>query len=1402
MKHIGHGFIIILIISASISFVFQPSINSTSFSDPKEKFLGEIKNYAMGGELDDTISKEQVLVVSSSSNSLVSEFYLKAKVGERYFHFLPFQSRASLRKIASNPTVISILPDIYINQTTQSFTQTGSIGTNSLVAKDIMGLEGVWKDYNVTGDGVKLGIVDSGVDFGQSDLIDSPLRLSSGITASFDASGNGLAYSNTTLKAFTELGKTYLPLENSTIYGRIGETGELVSNIDLGLQLENLEITNITHPSKSGNYRVGLIIQYGQVEGIANQFFIFVLTDYKITGIYDTMYIDYDTSLAISLARNGDILANGEKYLSLVKWSIKNEVPVNSVHPIAAKDIDGDGINDISAGALATTIIRDRSLSTKVYARGINPDGKLVGLMYDTIGHGTASAASAAGRGIYRYPIFDDKNTKEIENSTLYSLPGSAPHASVLATKWSTLNDAILSWFWTAGMEFDSLGNLDVVDTEHVADITSNSWGLGNIASTGAQRGMDIYSLLLDLMSAPNLLYSGYQGMLFVVSAGNGGSGSGTVATPASASMALTIGSSNNYIFLENNGRNDVSFFSSRGPTPYGAIKPDLVTPGNTGYTLHTLSTASGNGTYSTGTFGGTSEAGPRGAGVVALMYEAIRSKSQTPDLGTVRTILKSTATDLGFEVTAQGAGLINAYDAVGSVLGNNWIIASNTYNSKNLGEKLQDAFKLNFGNAFDHPLYSNPIPDTFLSVDSQDLLQNIDFTFSYGNGTTANISSLPVSFKTMNQFNSTNFKFSSKGDEFTEINLEPYLPENYRSSDLLHISLSLTKQSWENLLQSGLTTPDLLLYDQTTGKIVYDIMSQRTWVQQLYSGKPIDDFLGSAYLKFSDPGYVDSVPGWKGLDYLGYAQAYSYQEFILGYTKTDNKISISESKILQSSFPTLFVGDQKFPIFINLIDNVGLGINAHEYPVLNENTIYRQDSVFGTLDWGYRPENGDFRYYEFSVPVEATYFAVQVAWNASDMIADAFLFNSSGVLIASSDVTYIGGGVYESSTSEEGKQNLLVHADTQTYYLMLHFAQMPFSAEPQEFTVFSRYLTLDEIPKPEAQFSQDISGSISGQLLLNVSDYHLDDFPELKVSTMDISPQQGRNGNYTNKLQSNNLEYGLLSDFIYAEDVQFLEFYEGEKVNLFLEWEGDFDLDIYVLDINSEGDFKIDELQSTGTSPYIGFEVASFAAKNSGFYGIYIDVYNGSGPDVSYTLHWESRNGPIIKSNTNSASVDTPYFPDGEYSLAVYYNTNFGIKFEDRFDILLENHDNFTSSLVSPINGDVLDGSVLVEWSASTSVLARVTITQNSVSEIIANGVTESSVTFDSSLFTNGPVEITVELTNGIFMHTYYVMVEFDNIFTSSLQPIETSNNSLPIDLYVVAFAFLPLFWIRKKKE
>ncbi|HHN94454.1 MAG TPA: hypothetical protein ENK17_06775, partial [Anaerolineae bacterium] len=159
-------------------------------------------------------------------------------------------------------------------------------------------------------------------------------------------------------------------------------------------------------------------------------------------------------------------------------------------------------------------------------------------------------------------------------------------------------------------------------DPAMAPDVVNCSWGNHNGALTTFQ------SDLRALRAA---------GINVIFAAGNDGPSASSVNSPAALPEAFAVGASDQ--------DEEVANFSSRGPSPWGEIRPHVVAPG-----VDVYSSLPG-GVY--GSWSGTSMAAPHVSGLVALM----RSVSPTVSITRAAYLITSTAVPLGDPVPNNDAG-------------------------------------------------------------------------------------------------------------------------------------------------------------------------------------------------------------------------------------------------------------------------------------------------------------------------------------------------------------------------------------------------------------------------------------------------------------------------------------------------------------------------------------------------------------------------------------------------------------------------------------------------------------------------------------------------------------------------------------------------------------------------
>ncbi len=1332
------------------------------------------------------------MAMSSSPDPVGDEYLPPLDLGEKYLHFVRADSVREVKEGVYNPAISTMILDRRMDLDSPDVTPQ----ENSGYFQDVSNTQRVNNELNITGRDVVIGITDTGIDFGNTELSSAMQRLPSGISASFDPTGSGLAATDLSVQAETVDGVTYLPLEGKSVIFWGADQQSYINSTSVGIQLNNIEITGISQKSKSGTYKVGIAYAPFFAQQQINSYFIFVLVDSVDPTRYDTLYIDMDTSFGISLALNDFIFEAGSLYRELVDWSLNDEVPYGNDNPILAYDWDGDGVNDFSLGALASTLdlagVVDQGL-----VQGIDPIGGGFAFISDAVGHGTMTASAAAGRGIVKFPIYDNPETDDVENSTLYTIPGSAPDAMIISTKGYQLTDFLIGWLWVAGLE-PTLTEWRV-NRDHLVDISSNSWGDGSHLTE--LKSVDFFSFFLDGLSTPNFFdvlgssfgvtYSDYPGISFVVSMGNGGPGFGTIASPGAASLAFTVGASTSFLEYGWTQKDDVALFSGEGPTPLGYVKPDAVALGSFGYVTEPLAAAKGNGSIASRTFGGTSEAGPRAAGMFALMYEALRSKGQKADLGTVRTILKSTAKDLGFDPVTQGAGLLDAYSAVSSALGGPQIIVRDYQSPVLIGERMNDGFNLLFG--VDHPLLNGSVPDSAVMVDPAALADGRRIELVYGNGTVVPSASASLSF--LDEIAEDTFSITTRSDYNRSI---PGSVQIDQSTVLLEVITSLTEESNDQLLRTGLSAPAIRLVN-SEGVFVAEAYTT-AYSTVFFVGFPFEDMDSTLRFLITDPGYENGVTGWQPLNYEVTVRQYVRTAWdIASYNSTDLVGDFDEQDYRTGvlSFSSGGVTTAMIPLAYAPVLNVGFMDGADFLgDQVADNFFYELDETLPSWNWlgsTARPEAGDHRFYYLDVPHNATFLAISVQWNVNPLLPNLYLYDTNGTFFQTSDVQYLGSGYYTGSTSSEFAQNMIVPTSGGRYVLETHVTETPFSSEPVELKVLARYLTIESLPDPSPDFSQDINGTVTGDLVIDASGYSVAQLPEIEVDRMSLAVYQETNTTIQQTLKLTDLEKGPGSPEITLEK----KFVKGEKVTMVLNWttQGSVDLDLMVM-YNG-----VDVLNGLGTTPSAAEEVVTFGVKEAGEYSILIDFINGSTfSDIDINLFIDSRNGPIFRSNSPDITLSSDLFPNQLYLIELTVGTNFGVEFVLEYVVFMDNHRAFDAKVLTPTSGETLSGEVVLSWEAPDNTRTTIEVRMSDTTYSVATEVRGNTYTLDTTRFPDGQATIRFTITDGFSKRTFEINVIIDNGNTNTLPPYNTVSSTRPIPF--ASIGLVALIFMRRKRN
>lgn len=580
----------------------------------------------------------------------------------------------------------------------------------------LIGAADVWEKYNITGEGIVVGIVDTGLDLSNPNLgLDVIARDANG-TPLLMAVNNGLTLATGVAVAYNgTLNTTGLKvLVFDPLYTLIYDVPVLIeAEFDY-----NITVGNIT--SQSGIYRVGLA-PYLFADFLTGYFirtFVpVVLVDSQVPGVYDQAYFDLSTAFfdLSTFMRELENYTMGETYWRAPDpaWndtSITDETPFGPGNEIVGRDFDGDGVIDFSIGTIAGYYLDFYGIATLTYdpvsgnitysTPGLYPgwdyQGRYFALIYDFHGHGTNVATVIASRGRVLYDLYGD--------GKLYRIMGVAPGSKIAGGDAWLLGNILVLEAWLAGydiiieevdgyyyLSMDPLG-------PHRADIISNSWGSIYINFWLQQfPGIDYRSSFMDTILAVRNYLVGDR-VTIVFAAGNEGPGYSSNSAPGAGLLVITAGASTLWDYTRIFGypegyADEVIPFSSRGPTGLGYPKPDIVNIG--AYEWAGARTVDGRGYGAPpDLFGGTSEATPYTSGALALIFQAYKQVYGTiPDPVTAKIILKSSAKDIWYPAFSQGSGRVDALKAVETVLNGEWLAY--------VSEGAQEAFFENYYTMF-----------------------------------------------------------------------------------------------------------------------------------------------------------------------------------------------------------------------------------------------------------------------------------------------------------------------------------------------------------------------------------------------------------------------------------------------------------------------------------------------------------------------------------------------------------------------------------------------------------------------------------------------------------------------------------------------------------------------------
>jgi len=452
------------------------------------------------------------------------------------------------------------------------------------------------------GEGVSVAVLDDGIDPAHPDLMGTQKIYSSTVRTEYNGWPVVFSPFSQYLYFLDEfLGTTHIAYGYSSVH--YVDTSETPSLTDCGVEVSCFDYTPLIDVGVEGTQHTYIISDTMTQSGIVHagthpdndlRDFLWgekpaiIVTDPNTPGVYDTVYMDLDN----------DYDFRDEKPLTKADVSDLENTQNNM---IAYRDMDGDGLADISGGMVYFIGDGAHVLPASDYIWGAScpgfmcpGNGDLVAISGSTFdrsySHGTQCASNVVGQGVTQsinnsmLPEFADLGGDGKADGAVFGMAPDAKVVNVSDIYYNHESSTIDAWLFAAvgydacdqtGFDLNTYGGC--TDTDAI-QVTSNSYGSSDTDNDGWEyRG--------QLMSQVQRWYAPY--LQHTVSTGNGAPAYGTVAPPSPAT-GIGVGASTEFgstgwdsiTYTTQIMNNDVTPFSNRGPGARGSNGVDVVAGG------------------------------------------------------------------------------------------------------------------------------------------------------------------------------------------------------------------------------------------------------------------------------------------------------------------------------------------------------------------------------------------------------------------------------------------------------------------------------------------------------------------------------------------------------------------------------------------------------------------------------------------------------------------------------------------------------------------------------------------------------------------------------------------------------------------------------------------------------